>query len=170
MSDGPARFDEVDRIVAAWRRERPDLDVAPLEVLSRVTRLARHLDRARGAAFAAHGLEGWEFDVLAALRRAGEPYELSPGQLTAETLVTSGTMTNRIDRLEQRALVRRRPDPDDGRGVLVRLQDAGRELVDTALADLLERERAILASLDPPDADSLAAALRRLVAPFDSSS
>jgi DNA-binding MarR family transcriptional regulator len=163
-------MDEVDRIVAAWRRERPDLDVAPLQVLSRVTRLARHLDRARGAAFAAHGLEGWEFDVLAALRRAGEPYELSPGQLTAETLVTSGTMTNRIDRLEQRALVRRRPDPADGRGVLVRLQDAGRELVDTALADLLARERAILAALGPSDADLLADALRRLVAPFDSPS
>jgi DNA-binding MarR family transcriptional regulator len=163
-------MDEVDRIVAAWRRERPDLDVTPLQVLSRVTRLARHLDRARGAAFAAHGLEGWEFDVLAALRRAGEPYELSPGQLTAETLVTSGTMTNRIDRLEQRALVRRRPDPADGRGVLVRLQDAGRELVDTALADLLARERAILAALGPSDADLLADALRRLVAPFDSPS
>ena len=162
--------DEVDRIVAAWRRERPDLDVAPLEVLSRVTRLARHLDRARGAAFAAHGLEVWEFDVLAALRRAGEPYELSPGQLTAETLVTSGTMTNRIDRLEQRALVRRRPDPADGRGVLVRLLDEGRELVDTALADLLERERALLSSLDTADAAALATALRRLVAPFDSPS
>ena len=162
--------DEVDRIVAAWRRERPDLDVTPLEVLSRVSRLARHLDLARGAAFAAHGLERWEFDVLAALRRAGEPYELSPGQLTAETLVSSGTMTNRVDRLERRALVRRRPDPDDGRGVLVQLQPAGRELVDTALADLLERERALLASLTAPDADMLAAALRRLVAPFDASS
>jgi len=162
--------DEVDRIVAAWRRERPDLDVAPLEVLSRVTRLARHLDRARGAAFAAHGLEGWEFDVLAALRRAGAPYELSPGQLTAETLVTSGTMTNRIDRLEQRELVRRRPDPADGRGVLVELQDAGRELVDTALADLLDRERTLLASLAADDAAALATALRRLVAPFDSPS
>src|SRR6185295_12228233 len=88
--------DEVDRIVEAWRRERPDLDVAPLEVLSRVTRLARHLDRARSAAFARHGLETWEFDVLAALRRSGEPYRLSPGQLVAQTMVTSGTMTNRI--------------------------------------------------------------------------
>jgi DNA-binding MarR family transcriptional regulator len=159
--------DEVDRIVAAWRRERPDLDVTPLEVLSRVTRLARHLDLARGAAFAAHDLERWEFDVLAALRRAGEPYELSPGQLTAETLVSSGTMTNRIDRLERRSLVRRRPDPADGRGVLVQLQPTGRELGDTALADLLERERALLASLAPADADMLAAALRRLMGPFD---
>ena len=159
--------DEVDRIVAAWRRERPDLDVSPLEVLSRVTRLARHLDRARGAAFAAHGLEVWEFDVLAALRRSGEPYELSPGQLTAEALVTSGTMTNRIDRLEQRSLVRRGPDPSDGRGVLVRLTDDGRALVDTALEDLLDRERRLLAQLDPASLASLAGELRRLVAPFD---
>jgi DNA-binding MarR family transcriptional regulator len=159
--------DEVDRIVAAWRRERPDLDVSPLEVLSRVTRLARHLDRARGAAFAAHGLEVWEFDVLAALRRSGEPYELSPGQLTAEALVTSGTMTNRIDRLEQRSLVRRGPDPSDGRGVLVRLTDDGRALVDTALEDLLDRERRLLAELDPASLASLAGELRRLVAPFD---
>src|SRR5438270_11712156 len=94
-----AARDEVDRLVAAWRRERPDLDVQPLEVLSRVTRLARHLDRARRTAFAEHGLEPWEFDVLSALRRAGAPYQLSPGQLLTQTLVTSGTMTNRIDRL-----------------------------------------------------------------------
>jgi DNA-binding MarR family transcriptional regulator len=161
--------DEVDRIVAAWRRERPDLDVGPLEVLSRVTRLARHLDRHRSAAFAAHGLEPWEFDVLAALRRSGPPYELTPGQMTAETLVTSGTMTNRIDRLEARALVRRRPDPSDGRGVLVRLTDEGRTLVDTALEDLLGRERTLLAGLDDASLAELAAALRRLVAPFDGS-
>ena len=163
----PVPPDEVDRIVAAWRRERPDLDVSPLEVLSRVTRLARHLDRARGAAFAAHGLEVWEFDVRAALRRAGPPYELSPGQLTAETLVTSGTMTNRIDRLEQRSLVGRRPDPSDGRGVLVRLTDDGRALVDTAMEDLLARERGLLAELGDADLTSLATQLRRLVAPFD---
>ncbi|HYJ76199.1 MAG TPA: MarR family transcriptional regulator, partial [Kineosporiaceae bacterium] len=121
----------------------------------------------RGAAFAAHGLEVWEFDVLAALRRSGEPYELSPGQLTAEALVTSGTMTNRIDRLEQRSLVRRGPDPSDGRGVLVRLTDDGRALVDTALEDLLDRERRLLAQLDPASLASLAGELRRLVAPFD---
>ena len=119
--------DEVDRLVEAWQRERPDLDVAPLGVLSRVTRLARHLDRARRQAFAEHTLETWEFDVLAALRRAGRPYELSPGVLLTQTLVTSGTMTNRIDRLEARGLVDRRPDPDDRRGVLVRLTDDGRQ-------------------------------------------
>src|SRR5689334_20098722 len=115
--------DEVDRIVEAWRHERPDLDVAPLEVLSRVSRLARHLDRARSAAFTEHALESWEFDVLSALRRAGDPYELSPGQLVTQTLVTSGTMTNRVDRLTARGLVQRLPDPRDRRGVLVRLTD-----------------------------------------------
>ncbi|HBX81468.1 MAG TPA: MarR family transcriptional regulator, partial [Propionibacteriaceae bacterium] len=91
--------DEVDRILAAWRTEVPELDVEPLAVLSRVTRLARHLDLARKEAFAARGLEVWEFDVLAALRREGTPYELSPGDLIVQTLSTSATMTNRVDRL-----------------------------------------------------------------------
>lgn len=161
--------DEVDRLVDAWRRERPDLDVAPLEVLSRVSRLARHLDLARRAAFAGHDLESWEFDVLSALRRAGTPYELSPGQLITRTLVTSGTMTNRIDRLEGRGLVTRRPDPDDRRGVLVGLTRAGRVRVDAALADLLEHERAILEALPPEDQRRLADLLRTVVSPFDSS-
>src|SRR5215831_14639560 len=91
--------DEVDDLVAAWQAERPDLDVRPMQVLSRISRLAKHLDRERRAAFAAHDLETWEFDVLSALRRQGAPYELSPGALLRATLVTSGTMTNRIDRL-----------------------------------------------------------------------
>ena len=160
--------DEVDRLVAAWQRERPDLDVRPLEVLSRVTRLARHLDRARSTAFAAHGLESWEFDVLAALRRAGEPYTLSPGQLLSQTMVTSGTMTNRVDRLEDRGLVERLPDPADRRGVRVRLTAEGRQRVDAALADLLERERDLLRSLPRADQQTLSALLRRLVAPFES--
>ena len=160
--------DEVDRIVAAWQRERPDLDVAPLEVLSRVTRLSRHLDRARATAFAAHGLEAWEFDVLAALRRAGRPYVLSPGQLIDQTMVTSGTMTNRVDRLESRGLVDRLPDPADRRGVHVRLTPPGKERVDAALADLLDRERAILGSLTGPQQASLSALLRALVVPFES--
>ena len=162
----PAR-DEVDRIVEAWRRERPDLDVAPLEVLSRVTRLARHLDRVRSAAFARHGLEGWEFDVLAALRRSGPPYQLSPGQLVAQTMVTSGTMTNRIDRLGARLLVRRLPDPADGRGVMVRLEPGGEELVDAALADLLTVERDLLEALAAGDRATLADLLRQLTMRFD---
>ena len=159
--------DEVDQLVAAWRRERPDLDVAPLEVLSRVSRLARHLDRARGSSFADHDLEGWEFDVLAALRRSGPPYELSPGRLMQQTLVTSGTMTNRIDRLEARGLVVRSRDQLDRRGVVVAITDRGAAIVDAALADLLDKERAILSRLTEADRAVLADLLRRLVSPFD---
>ncbi|MFD0883252.1 MarR family winged helix-turn-helix transcriptional regulator [Streptosporangium algeriense] len=159
--------DEVDRLVTAWRQERPDLDIEPLQVLSRVSRLARHLDRARRAAFAEHGLENWEFDVLTALRRAGEPYELSPGALLRATLVTSGTMTNRIDRLAAAGLVRRRPDPEDRRGVLVSLTDAGRARVDDAFADLLRRERDLLAGLEKHEQQALADLLRTLLVPFD---
>src|SRR5512139_4238126 len=119
-----------------------------MEVLSRVSRLGHHLDRARRQAFSEHDLEPWEFDVLAALRRAGAPYELSPGRLLKETLVTSGTMTNRVDRLVARGLVARLPDPHDRRGVLVRLTPEGRTTVDGALASLLDRERELLAGLD----------------------
>ena len=159
--------DEVDRLIEAWRRERPDLDVTPMEVLSRVTRLARHLDRARSHAFATHGLESWEFDVLAALRRAGAPYELSPGRLLRETLVTSGTMTNRVDRLAARGFVERLPDPRDRRGVLVRLTDAGRATVDGAMSALLDHERDLLTGLDPTEQQQLATLLRSLVVPFE---
>jgi DNA-binding MarR family transcriptional regulator len=159
--------DEVDRLVEAWQRERPDLELAPMQVLSRVSRLGHHLDRARKASFAAHDLESWEFDVLAALRRAGSPYELSPGRLIRETLVTSGTMTNRVDRLVARGLVERLPDPHDRRGVLVRLTGEGRTKVDGALATLLEREQELLAGLDTASQQRLAALLRRLVAGFE---
>ena len=159
--------DEVDDLVAAWQAERPDLDVKPLHVLSRVSRLARHLDRARRTAFADHGLEPWEFDVLAALRRQGPPYELSPGALLRTTLVTSGTMTNRVDRLEQAGLVRRRRDPEDKRGMLVTLTPAGQTRVDAALADLLESEQALLASLPEDSRQTLADLLRILLAPLD---
>ena len=159
--------DEVDEIVERWQSERPDLDVAPLHVLSRVTRLARHMDRARRAAFAAHGLESWEFDVLSALRRAGPPYQLSPGTLLRATLVTSGTMTNRIDRLAAAGLVSRSRDQQDKRGVLVQLTDQGRHTVDAAMSDLLTREREILTSLGAAEQARLAGSLRSLLAPFD---
>jgi DNA-binding MarR family transcriptional regulator len=159
--------DEVDDLVAAWQAERPDLDVRPMQVLSRISRLARHLDRERRSAFAAHDLESWEFDVLSALRRQGAPYELSPGALLRATLVTSGTMTNRIDRLEEAGLVRRRPDPQDKRGVLVRLTAAGQSRVDAALTDLLKAERTLLASLPTDSRGILADLLRVLLAPLD---
>jgi DNA-binding MarR family transcriptional regulator len=164
---GPLR-DEVDDLVAQWHGERPDLDVSPLQVLSRLSRLARHLDRARRAAFAAHGLEPWGFDVLSALRRQGPPYQLSPGALLHATLVTSGTMTNRIDRLADAGLVSRHRDPQDKRGVLVALTDQGRQVVDAALDGLLDRERYLLTGLDARQQADLAGLLRVLLAPFDS--
>jgi DNA-binding MarR family transcriptional regulator len=159
--------DEVDSLVEAWGRERPDLDPSPMQVLSRVTRLAHYLDRHRRRAFARHDLEPWEFDVLAALRRSGEPYQLSPGQLLRETMVTSGTMTNRVDRLVARGLVTRTDHPDDRRGVLVRLTPTGREAVDAALSDLLAAEQEILSVLPSAQRDQLAEALRQLTAPYE---
>jgi DNA-binding MarR family transcriptional regulator len=162
--------DEVDDLVARWGAERPDLDVAPLQVMSRLSRLARHLDRARRAAFAAHDLEPWEFDVLSALRRQGPPYQLSPGALLHATLVTSGTMTNRIDRLAAAGLVSRHRDPQDKRGVLVALTDRGKNAADAALAGLLTRERELLAGLAPAQQAELAGLLRLLLAPFDAQS
>ena len=164
---GKALRDEVDDLVAAWQAQRPDLDVEPLQVLSRVSRLARHLDRARRAAFAGRGLEPWEFDVLSALRRQGPPYQLSPGELLRITLVTSGTMTNRVQRLEQAGLAARQPDPQDRRGVLVGLTAEGRARVDAALADLLTSEQALLHPIPARSRHTLARLLRDVLAPLD---
>lgn len=167
MSSRHDPADDVDAIVEAWRRERPDLHVDPLHVFSRVSRLARLLDLDRMQAFARHELEGWEFDVLSALRRAGEPYQLSPGRLVQETLVTSGTMTNRIDRLAAKGWVERLPSPTDRRGVIVRLTGAGQRAVDAAMADLLTREAELLDDMPEDERRALTHALRRLLTPFE---
>lgn len=164
---GTTGGDEVDRVVAAWRRVRPDLDVAPLAVFSRITRLARHLDLARRRALAGPALEGWQFDVLSALRRAGEPYELTPSLLVAETMVSSGTMTHRIDRMVAAGLVERAQDTADRRVVKVRLTAEGLERVDRTMAALLEDERELLAGLDPADGARLADLLRQLTVRFE---
>ena|SRR5215207_7360196 len=161
--------DEVDALLDAWARERDDLDLGPVAVFSRISRLGHHVDRARRQSFTAHDIEPWEFDVLAALRRAGAPYELSPGRLLRETLVTSGTMTNRVDRLASRGLVERHPDPSDRRGVLVRLTPDGKDAVDGSFTGLLEAERELLADLSTSDQKVLAGLLRRLLLPFASS-
>jgi DNA-binding MarR family transcriptional regulator len=156
--------DEVDEIVAAWRRERPDLDVEPLQVLSRLDRLAGVLAERRAAIFARHGLRRHEFDVLAALRRSGEPGGLTAGELAARTYVTSGTMTSRLDGLTERRLVRRAADPEDGRLVRVALTPDGRQLVDAAFAELIGAERDLLAPLGAAARGSLAQTLRALLA------
>ena len=156
----------MDELVEAWHRERADLDLAPVEVFSRISRLARLLDKARREAFIAHQVEPWEFDVLSALRRAGHPYQLTPGALLRQTLVTSGTMTNRVDRLALRGLVERSPDPSDRRGVLVRLTAAGKDAVDGAFETLLDSERELLANLSRQDRGTLASLLKQLMGPF----
>lgn len=160
--------DEVDRLVTSWARERPDLDLSAMQVLSRVSRLARRLDAARKDSFTSHQIVAWEFDVLAALRRAGRPYTLSPGALIRETLVTSGTMTNRVDRLVSRGMVTRNADPSDRRGVLVTLTPTGRDTVDGALTSLLTAERRLLAGLDHAEQTRLADLLRSLGLTIDS--
>ncbi|MBA2694467.1 MAG: MarR family transcriptional regulator [Actinobacteria bacterium] len=159
--------DDVDRIVAAWRRERPDLDVGPLAIMSRLSRLSRRLDGARRQAFADSDLEPWEFDVLAALRRAGDPYRLTPGELLKETLVTSGTMTNRVDRLVARGLVLRTASAGDRRAVLVSLTPEGQRCVDDALTRLVGLEREFLQPLDDEARERLVVSLRSLLGPLE---
>ncbi|HEU0256754.1 MAG TPA: MarR family transcriptional regulator [Microbacteriaceae bacterium] len=158
----PEASDEVDEIVAAWSRERPELDFSPLQVFSRLDRLSKLADHNRRLAFELSGLEPWEFDVLSALSRSGEPYVMSPKSLLRQTFVSSGTMTNRIDRLVARGLVERRTDPHDRRGVLVHMTREGLSRADAAIGALVEREREALEGLSPADRRALAGLLRRL--------
>ena len=152
--------DDVDRIIDQWMRVRPDADVSPLAVLSRVTRISRQLGRVRAEAFQQAGLEPWEWDVLAALRREDGP--LSPKDLIAQTMVTSGTMTNRIDNLVASGLVERVESASDRRVRLVSLTDEGIDRVDVALDALLEAERRLLRGIPVDDHARLAALLRTL--------
>ncbi|MGP9537409.1 MarR family winged helix-turn-helix transcriptional regulator [Brachybacterium sp. AOP43-C2-M15] len=161
-----SRHDEVDRIVEGWQSARGDLDVAPLAVFSRISRLSRYLEVARRSAFADAGLEGWEFDMLSALRRSEED-ALSPGALMHETLVTSGTMTTRIDKLVARGLVSKNRSPHDGRAVEVRLRPDGVARVDAAMERLLAAERELLEPLAPAGRSDLADALRTLLLTFE---
>jgi DNA-binding MarR family transcriptional regulator len=155
--------DHVERLLEQWRRERPDLDVAPLGVVGRLFRVTQLADRVLGEGLAANGLQpGW-FDVLAALRRAGSPHELSPGRLIRALMLSSAGMTKRLDRMAESDLVERRPDPEDRRGVLVRLTPRGRELVDEVLGPHVEREKRLLEALSPTEQRTLDALLRKLL-------
>ena len=158
--------DSVDEIVTAWKRERPDLDFAPLHIFSRVWRLSKHLDHARQSSFRSSELHSWEFDVLSALRRAGSPYQLSPKALLEQTMVSSGTMTNRIDRLVSHGLVERRTDPHDGRGILVMMTIEGLQRVDAAITEHVTSESELLVNLSAADQERLAALLRKLSRDF----
>jgi DNA-binding MarR family transcriptional regulator len=160
-------LDHVARIQQAWATERPDLDVRPQGVIGRLHRVAGHLSEQLLLVYRRYGLGEGEFDVLAALRRAGEPFERAPGELAAFTMVTTGAMTKRIDRLERDGLVTRRPSTSDGRGRVVALTDAGRDLIDRAFTDHMRNERRLLDELTPEDAARLESILTTWLATFE---
>lgn len=155
--------DAVDHILAQWRRERPDVDTSPMGVIGRISRLSRTFEKQLRVGFQEHGLEPWEFDVLATLRRVGKPYEIAPTALIPALMVTSGAVTNRIDQLTQRGLVYRKPDPKDRRGNRVGLTAQGLRLIDAALETHVANERSILAPLTPDECATLQPLLRKLL-------
>lgn len=161
MSDS---LDHVARIQAAWARERPDVDVRPQGVIGRLHRLGALLTEQLCLVYRRYGLSEGEFDVLAALRRAGEPYERAPGELASHTMVTTGAMTKRVDRLERGGLVTRRRSAGDGRGRVVALTPAGRELIDRAFTEHMLGERRLLDALTPEEAAQLETLLTRWLA------
>ena len=154
--------DHVDEIVAQWNRERPEVDVSGMAIIGRITRLNQVIRPRLSAVFAAHDLESWEFDVLATLLRNGPPHQLTPGELLESMMITSGAMTNRIQRLEQRGFVERLKNPADGRQVLVTLTDDGHRVVDAALVDHAKNEADIIAALEPAQQRQLIDLLRIL--------
>lgn len=156
--------DRVDVILAQWARERPDLDASPIGVVGRISRAARRLERELEPVFRAHGLDASGFDVLVTLRRNGPPYLLSASAVADATMVARSSTTSRIDRLEEAGLVERVPDPDDGRGVDVRLTPAGLALIDRAMAAHVANEARLLAALPAGAAERLAGDLRSLLA------
>ncbi|WP_421592128.1 MarR family winged helix-turn-helix transcriptional regulator [Shinella sp. M27] len=160
-------MDHVDRILAQWNRERPDLDVEPMGLLGRIARLRTHLAREIEKALAAHGLNSASFDVLATLRRSGPPYRLSPGDLIATTMVSSGTMTNRLDQLEKAGLIERANNPDDRRGVIIALTPKGLALVDAAVTDHVENQHKLLGGLNAQERAALDGLLRKFLGEFE---
>jgi DNA-binding MarR family transcriptional regulator len=154
--------DEVDLLIDAWAGQLPEIDFGPLDVMSRLRRISHRLNEIRAESFRSADLAIWEFDVLAALRRAGEPFQLSPAQLVRSTMVTSGTLSNRLDLLSERGLVERRPNPGDGRSVIVSMTTQGRELVDRAMITLVEDEEKQLAPLSHAERSQLIELLRLL--------
>lgn len=161
---GTTGDDEVDLLIDAWSRRLPDADLTPLDVMSRLRRVWLRVNKLRVGAFASAGLAVWEFDVLAALRRAEPPHELSPAQLIDLTMIGSAAMTNRLDNLTQRGLIERRPNPRDARSVLVRLTIDGIDTVDQAMTELVRREKAELRDLSDADRAVLIRILRQLLA------
>lgn len=161
--------DYLDTILAQWAAERPDLDISPMGVIGRISRLSRVLESNIDQVFASYNLSRGGFDVLAALRRSGSPFRLSPTELYNSLLISSGAMTNRVDRLEERKLVVRVPDPSDRRGVLVALTPKGKRLVDTVIATHLENETRLLKHLNSLERQDLAQLLKKLLVNLEGS-
>ena len=157
-----AERDGVDLILEQWRQERPELDSSPIAVVGRISRLARALEARLEPVYREHGLEGGLYDLLATLRRSGPPYRLRPSELTGTLMLTSSGTTKRLDRLEQAGLIERTPDPDDRRGVLITLTEAGRERIDATTEAHLANERRLLGSLTDAERGELADLLRKL--------
>jgi DNA-binding MarR family transcriptional regulator len=155
--------DPVDEILAQWQKERPDLDVSPMGIIGRMTRLAKYLKIEIGKTFAQFGLNPGEFDVLATLRRSGKPYQLSPTELYNSMMVSSGTMTNRIDGLEKAELVKRMPDPNDRRGTLIQLTEKGFALIEKTVEAHVKNEHRILEALKEPELEALTILMRKLL-------
>lgn len=155
--------DHVDLVLGQWHAQRPDLDVSPMAVIGRLTRLARLVDTELGKTFASHDLDRASFDVLATLRRSAPPHRLTPTELMRASMVTSGAVTQRLDRLESRGLVTRTPNERDGRGVLVALTDTGRDLIDKVLPDHLATENRLLSGLSTEERATLADTLKQVL-------
>lgn len=163
MSGEVQDSDFVDHVIQQWSGERPDLNMDGIEIIGRISRLARHFERQIESSFARYGLNGPGFYVLASLRRSGTPYRLSPTQLYSWLLVSSGTMTHRLERLEEAGLIKRVPDPSDGRSSLVALTDHGRDVIDRAMESHTALELRLLEGLDGSDRRDLANRLRQLL-------
>ncbi|MGA1835821.1 MarR family transcriptional regulator [Herbiconiux sp. 11R-BC] len=159
--------DRVARIQEEWRRERPELDVSPQGVIGRLHRLAGHLTGELTEVYARHGLGEGEFDVLATLRRSGPPYERAPGELAEHTMVTTGAVTKRLDRLVQAGLVTRRPAGGDGRRRVVALTPKGVQLIDAAFAEHMANERRLVEQLSAADRAALERILTGWLAAFE---
>jgi DNA-binding MarR family transcriptional regulator len=157
------REDAIDAMLHQWQKERPDLDVAATGVLGRISRIAALVDQEMDRIFQPHDLNGGDFVVLAALRRSGKPYQLTPTALTRSMMVSSGGTTKRLDRLETRGLVRRESDPEDRRGTLVTLTHAGLAVIDTVASEHVQNEKRLLAALSPDERDALTRLLRELL-------
>lgn len=159
--------DAVDQILAQWNRERPDLDVSPMGLIGRLGRLRAHISRAHEAVFQRHGLNSASFDLLATIRRSGPPFRLSPSELLDTMMITSGTMTNRIDQLEKQGLVERLPHPEDRRALLVALTEKGRAVIDAAVTDHVANQNRLVETLTPEDRSALDGLLKQYLTAFE---